>query len=454
MVNFIDNYKADSGMNEPVMYVVHCIDTEGPMTEDINATFERLQSIFGLDIYPSLDNLKKLQNREIDLSGIEEEVANVFSPDLLSHNESWQDIKDMLLNCMSVEYRNKMLDDYGNGWTYNWHCMDHAGYRDNPRRKDLGFGNIFKFYKQMIDETNSSQDEINWHYHPLSFDRNPLKCATNYVNSFDVLNEILCRRIIDNNWFPTVNRPGFHTERIDIHLFLEQWIPFDYANNVYDTDDGQSDLVNGRFGDWRRASKSWTGYHPSHDDHQEKGRCRRLIFRCLNVGTRFKILKENHVLEALREAEIEGMSILSFVNHDWRDIRPDIEYVRNLLSECKKIHPNVRIKFSGANEAAKDFVVKTEGNIQEALKLKGSINGSKFVVEVENGELFGPQPYLAIKTIDNQYLHDNFDIQTPFKKFSYTFDFHTIDIRAVSVISAAGADKYGNYSIIMQELNF
>ena len=60
----------------------------------------------------------------------------------------------------------------------------------------------------------------------------------------------------------------------------------------------------------------------------------------------------------------------------------------------------------------------------------------------------------GIKTIDNQYLHDNFDIQTPFKKFSYTFDFHTIDIRAVSVISAAGADKYGNYSIIMQELNF
>ena len=452
MVNFIDNYKADSGMNEPVMYVVHCIDTEGPMTEDINATFERLQSIFGLDIYPSLDNLKKLQNREIDLSGIEEEVANVFSPDLLSHNESWQDIKDMLLNCMSVEYRNKMLDDYGNGWTYNWHCMDHAGYRDNPRRKDLGFGNIFKFYKQMIDETNSSQDEINWHYHPLSFDRNPLKCATNYVNSFDVLNEILCRRIIDNNWFPTVNRPGFHTERIDIHLFLEQWIPFDYANNVYDTDDGQSDLVNGRFGDWRRSSRSWTGYHPSHDDYQVEGLCRRIIFRCLNVGTRFKTIKEQHVLEALSDAEKNGVSILSFANHDWRDIRPDVEYIRNIVAKCRKKYPNVNIKFSGAQEAAKDIIFGNEKVNYSKLILKGYFEKSKFIVEVKQGELFGPQPYLAIKTVDGRYLHDNFDVEIPSKRYSYTFDHHTIDKRAISKIAAASADKYGYYSIDIIEL--
>ena len=80
------------------------------------------------------------------------------------------------------------------------------------------------------------------------------------------------------------------------------------------------------------------------------------------------------------------------------------------------------------------------------------MDGNKFIVEVERGKLFGPQPYLAIKTIDNRYLHDNFDSQVPMKKFSYTFDFNTIDIMAVSEICAASADKYGNYSIVKQEI--
>jgi hypothetical protein len=447
-----DNDHINEDMSSPIMYVVHCIDTEGPMTEDLYDTFERLKLIFGIDIPPSRENLSKLQNKELDLSGKEEEVAKVFSRDLLNYKESWQEIKDMLLNCMSAEYRNKILDDYGNGWIYSWHCMDHAGYRDNPRRKDLGFGNIFKFYKQMIHETNSNKDEINWHYHPLSFDRNPTKCAANYVNSFDVLNEVICRRIIDENWFPTVNRPGFHTERIDIHLFLEQWIPFDYANNVYDNDDSQSDLDKGRFGDWQRASKSWIGYHPSHDDYQEEGNCRRLIFRCLNIGTRFKNIKEKHVLEAFEDADRKGTSILSFVNHDWRDLRPDIEYLREILIKSKKKYPNVKFKFAGANEAAKALISKSSIYKEEKIQLKGYLEGNRFIVEVESGKLFGPQPYLAIKTIDSHYLHDNFDIQVPMKKFSYTFDFNTIDIKAISEIAAASADKYGNYSIVRQEI--
>ena len=80
------------------------------------------------------------------------------------------------------------------------------------------------------------------------------------------------------------------------------------------------------------------------------------------------------------------------------------------------------------------------------------MEGNKFIVEVERGKLFGPQPYLAIKTIDSRYLHDNFDIQIPMKKFSYTFDFNTIDIKSLSEVSAASADKYGNYSIVKLEI--
>ena len=53
--------------------------------------------------------------------------------------------------------------------------------------------------------------------------------ATLYFRN-DNLYQILCRRIIDHNWFPVVNRAGFHVERPDSHWFLEQFIPFDLSN--------------------------------------------------------------------------------------------------------------------------------------------------------------------------------------------------------------------------------
>ena len=35
------------------VYVVHCVDTEGPLNETLEATFERLKHIYHLDLKPS-----------------------------------------------------------------------------------------------------------------------------------------------------------------------------------------------------------------------------------------------------------------------------------------------------------------------------------------------------------------------------------------------------------------
>ncbi|WP_260260080.1 hypothetical protein [Vibrio intestinalis] len=437
-------------MNEnkqKTLYVVHCIDTEGPLTEDLVDTFKRLKNVYGnvvKDIEPSRENLRKLQNAELNLDGFEKEVSKMLAPHLLQYNNNWSQIDRMLDDALSEAFRKRTIDDSNEGWVYSWHCMDHVGYSDNPRRKDLGFGNVFRFYRQKLKETNSECDEINWHYHPLSFSRNPLQCATNYVNSYDVLLESLCRRIIDEGWFPTVNRPGFHTERQDIHMFLEQWIPFDYANQFYEVDDGQLDLVSGRFGDWRRASSSWRGYNPSHDDYQSPGNCRRHIFRCLNVGTRFNELKKHHVASAFVEANNMGSAILAFADHDYRDIRPNVDYVRGIVESLRSEYPSVKVKFSGAEQAA---VAVTGNTNQTPLKLAASIERNVLKVKVLSGELFGPQPFLAIKTLQGDYYHDNFDIQTPGIEYTYTFDFNTVPLKSVSSIGVASAGRYGAFDV-------
>ena len=62
------------------VYVVHCIDTEGPLYETMDATFERLKEIFGVEMEASMENLKRIQRGEVDLNGIETLVADAFAP--------------------------------------------------------------------------------------------------------------------------------------------------------------------------------------------------------------------------------------------------------------------------------------------------------------------------------------------------------------------------------------
>ncbi len=429
---------------EKVLHIVHCIDTEGPLKEDLDATFSRLKSIFGIDLPPSKQTLFELQQKKINLNGLEDIVAKTFSKELLKYNENWNDIDEMLDLALSESFRNKMVDDFGNGWAYSWHIMDHLSFHENPRHKDIGYGNIFNYYRKKIDETNSKRDEINWHFHPLSLKRNPLNSATSYLNNYDILLYIISRRIIDNEWFPVVNRPGFHVERPDSHLFLESWIPFDFANQRIDGSQDQPELRFGRFADWQRASLSWRGYNPDHYDYQKNGNCRRKIFRILNIGTRHRALTESHFHEAFKESLEFGSSIIAFADHDYRSLLPDVEEARRMLTITKKYYPEVKIKFSGAEQSV---IESNYFENHDKVELSISLHGNRLNIEVVKGEIFGPQPFLAIKTKEGKYYHDNLDVVNPNKTWSYFFDHETLEIESISSIGVGTAGRYGKYSV-------
>ena len=63
------------------------------------------------------------------------------------------------------------------------------------------------------------------------------------------------------------------------------------------------------------------------------------------------------------------------------------------------------------------------------------------------GEIFGHQPFLAIKTKNGSYFHDNLDTIEPKLKWSYTLDEQTIPLESISQIAAASAGKAGKFSI-------
>jgi hypothetical protein len=443
--------EASSATAKSAVYIVHCIDTEGPLYEQIDVTFQRLKTIFGLELEATKENLERLQNGEIDLGGIERAVQKVVSPELLNYMDTWDKIDRMLDTAQSNDFRNQMLDSAGNGWVYNWFCLDHVGFTDNPRRRTMGYHSIFDHYQRRISESDGAKDTVHFHFHPHSFQHKAHHCATHWWANGSSLYEILSRRIIDRLWFPSANRPGFHVTRPDSHWFLEQFIPFDFASQSMTPsieDEQQTDLNGGRFGDWRRAPRTWRPYHPDYDDYQSEGNCRRWIARCLNVGTRLRLLNESDLRDAFEEARNGNSVVLAFTNHDFRDLRIDVDYVRKLLANVRRDYPDIPFEFREAASAMRE-ALKLPAQSPCNFEIKFQSTSERTVICIKTRiPTFGPQPYLAIKTNSGEYLHDNFDIQKPHYEWSYTFDEQTLPINAIESIGLAANNSIGITTVV------
>ncbi len=438
-------------LQEKIVYVVHCVDTEGPLYESLDATFERLWQIFNIRLEPTKDNLKKLQNGEIDLGPITKTVQNLISPGRVSFNETWEDIGGMLGRITSLSFRNEVLDSFGNGWIYNWFCVDHVGYTSNPRRRDIGDHRVFDYYTNLCKKEPNTADRIYFHYHPLPYNGIANASATFYFNN-NHLFEIFAKKIIDRQWFSPAFRPGFHAIRPDSHWFLEQWFPFDYSNQSVNHQVDQPDLAEGRFGDWRRAPGIWGAYHPDHDDYQKEGNCRRSIFRCLNIESRIGGITLENVEEAFKQASERGSAVLSFTNHDYRDMTEEVNKVRNLLKYMSEKQKDVKFKYCNALEAARAYLKlvppDTIGLDIQFINSSSELMVMKVKTDVKN---FGPQPFLAIKNKEGKYFYDNLDFGINPKEWHYIFDWQTFLPSKLEKIGIAAVDVSGVCEVLVYD---
>ena len=433
------------------LYIVHCIDTEGPLFESLEETFLRLKMILGVEIEPSRENLKKIQNQELDLGAMTKPAAEIMSKERLHYLDTWDKIDEMHNEIMGKPYRMKYADSEGNPWAFSWFIVDHVGYDVNPRRRDIGYQNIFDQYVWKIKETSSTMDEINWHFHPMSTYKEAHMCATNFLRSPHLL-ESISRRLIDRNWFPSCFRAGFHSERPDSHWFLEQWIPYDFSNQGLPEEKSskiQQDIGSGRFGDWRRAPNDWSHYKPSHDDYQVPGNCNRTIFRCMNIGSRVRNLTIEDVEKAFARANQGLPTIVAFTDHDYRLMQPDVSAVYEMVKAVSKKYPEVKWINSGAKAAAKKVLnLENASGLDLDIKFEKLKDALRITVKT-NKDTFGPQPWLAVKTLDDRYLTDNWDVQVPRREWTYTFDINSIRQESIHTIGVASNCKEGTGCILL-----
>ena len=153
-------------------------------------------------------------------------------------------------------------------------------------------------------------------------------------------------------------------------------------------------------------------------------------------------MKASHIDEAFLEAKKEGSAILSFANHDYRDMTNDLNELKNIISQIRSKYPDVKICFAGAEEAAIKHLNYEE---KDKLDIDLFINKNIVTAEIKAGEIFGSQPFLAIKDKKNNYYHDNFDVVIHGKRWIYVLDNQTINKKSIKTIAIGSAGKYGKF---------
>lgn len=95
-------------------------------------------------------------------------MSKFLDPALQNYNDTWDKIEKMHERILSDEFRFANPDSFGNGWIYNWFCMDHVGYEYNPRHRDMGYHNIYDRYLEILDKYGRYKDDVQFHFHPMS----------------------------------------------------------------------------------------------------------------------------------------------------------------------------------------------------------------------------------------------------------------------------------------------
>lgn len=433
------------------VYIVHCVDTEGPLYESLEATFKRINQWFNVDLPPNHETLLKLQNMEIDLGGKEEGIANLLRTDQLNYKATWDQLYKMYDTLNSEAYRNKILDSSGGPYCINWFVIDHVNYVTNPRRRTLGFNAIFDEYKNILERYNLTQDALYLHFHPMSFSREAHRVGSN-ISFSNILNESIARKIIDYNWFPAAYRPTC-TEHIDLNIWLEQWIPFDFANNNKEKDDLlESEIQAGRFPnrlmDWRGTPTDWSIYNPSVWDARKKGNLNRYIARCLGLKSRHTTLSVAELEAAFQRAASGKDTLVSTFNHDFRDMISEVNELRDMVMGMLKKYPAVRFEWSNAVQAFRNTLNMP---YKEPPVIKINLTNNAVIIK-SDCELWGPQPFLAIKTKEKRYYHDNM-VHLNGNSWAYVFDDDSIQIDLVSQVGIGTNDKYGNTVVVTSKEN-
>jgi hypothetical protein len=143
---------------------------------------------------------------------------------------------------------------------------------------------------------------------------------------------------------------------------------------------------------------------------------------------------------------------MAIATHDFRDLATEVEFVSGLVTDAAKRFPDVKFKYCEAVEAFRRTIGYPAGE-EEPLVLDVELEKSptddvpNLTITARAGEVFGPQPFLAIETRGRRFIHDNLDFGVERGRWHYAFHGDTLPLDDVRRIGVAANDRYGNRSV-------
>ena len=288
---------------KPIVLVVHCVDTEGPI---------------GGNVRRNADGTAEFMSE-------------------------WKEIKRTLHDITNEDFRQKNKDSTGESYKYNWFIMDFTGFRTNPKERIQEYNNTYDNIKSL----NTSIDSFHWHYHHPPSSGVGDQWSDDWNSSQEYIN-ILGNRIMHRQDFPEVFRAGGTIEDNKCSLWLEDNLMIDYSNRVSHRSQPTDNIFDFN---WHSAPPHWGYYRPSKDNFLDIGKMRRYVVRCVDLRSRLHELQQWQCDEAFAYAKYaQKPIILSYFSHDHRDMRDETNYAISLINKSYKKY-GIDFKYCDAKEA-------------------------------------------------------------------------------------------------------
>lgn len=390
----------DGFYNKPIVLIVHCVDTEGPI---------------GGNVRRNLDGSKEFM-------------------------DNWKDIKNSLTHITNKKFRSDHSDSLNNQFKLNWFIMDFTGFKTNPKNRIEKYNDTYDNIKSL----NTSVDSFHWHYHQ------PPKCGTGDMWSDDWENSnehynILGNRIIERNDFPECYRAGGTIEDNKCSLWLEDNLMIDYSNRVSHRSQYTENIFDFN---WYNASSEWGYYHPDKENFINKGNMKRLIARCVDLKSRLHELNQNQIDQVFLQSKKESKPILlSYFSHDHRDMVPETMKSIEMIRKASEKH-NVEFKWCDALEA-----IQILKNIKPEKVKIGIAKMPKNILKIHfNKEIYQKNPFVYTQDIFGKISYHKLKLERVPNCPVYLLRCFLNINKDMKKIGIACTSMSGNKSILVKEL--
>ena len=303
--------------------------------------------------------------------------------------KNWAAVDSAMDKLFDKDFRNRFPDSYNNNLRFGWFCLAWTGFNanTNPRKRDLGYHKVIDHYRSRWGELIQSYgDEECWHYHHPPRSGIVNEWSTEWDSSVEYKN-IISRQIIERDWFPICFRAGGTIMDKNLSRWVDSWFPFDYSNRA---------PLNATVADWSGGVSEWRAYKPDIDLFKTEGSGKRYLARTLDLVTGLYQAGEEDIVQAFSEAQIQGHSILSTFDHDYRDIESRILNFMSILKKVSEQFPDVEWKYSSPSNA----VIETQSlKNDDTLEVLIQKKDDHFEI-ITSSDIHQSNPWVAIQKTD------------------------------------------------------